>query len=350
MRHSNGPMARLRTALAALTALALALAASGSAAAQPADVFFKGKTINLYIGFAAGGTYDYYSRLFARFVGKHIPGHPTVVAQNMPGAGSFQAANFLYAVAPKDGTALGMITQVAAIEEALRSPGVQYKSAEFNWIGRMSGTVEVHFTWKTSKAKTIEDATRYEIPLAGTGPGSPSEGYPKLLNALAGTRFKVISGYPGSTQGMVAMERGEVDGAFTSWQTLNRTKQDWLRNGDINLLVQYVPQRHPDLAAVPTALEVVKTAEARDVMTFFVSGAQVGRSIVAPPGVPADRIKALRAAFDAMLADPELQAEIEKSGLEFVPAGGEALQKIVAASANASPEIVAKTQAILRGK
>jgi len=329
MRHSNGPMARLRTALAALTALALA--ASGSAAAQPAETFFKGKTINLYIGFAAGGTYDYYSRLFARFVGKHIPGHPTVVAQNMPGAGSFQAANFLYAVAPKDGTALGMITQVAAIEEALRSPGVQYKSAEFNWIGRMSGTVEVHFTWKTSKAKTIEDATRYEIPLAGT-------------------RFKVISGYPGSTQGMVAMERGEVDGAFTSWQTLNRTKQDWLRNGDINLLVQYVPQRHPDLAAVPTALEVVKTAEARDIMTFFVSGAQVGRSIVAPPGVPADRIKALRAAFDAMLADPELQAEIEKSGLEFVPAGGEALQKIVAASANASPEIVAKTQGILRGK
>src|SRR5260370_34291619 len=130
MRHSHGPMARLRTALAALTALA----AAGSATAQPAETFFKGKTINLYIGFAAGGTYDYYSRLFARFVGKHIPGHPTVVAQNMPGAGSFQAANLLYAVGPTDGTALGMITQVAAIEEALRSPGVQYKSAQFNWI------------------------------------------------------------------------------------------------------------------------------------------------------------------------------------------------------------------------
>src|SRR5229473_1400466 len=158
MRHSNGPMARLRTALAALTALALA--ASGSAAAQPADVFFKGKTINLYIGFAAGGTYDYYSRLFTRFIGRHISGQPTVVAQSMPGAGSFQAANFLYAVAPKDGTAMGMITQTAAIEEALRSPGVQYKAAEFTWIGRVSAILEVHFTWRTSNAKTIEDAMR----------------------------------------------------------------------------------------------------------------------------------------------------------------------------------------------
>jgi tripartite-type tricarboxylate transporter receptor subunit TctC len=209
------------------------------AAAQPAEPFFKGKTISVYIGFAPGGTYDYYSRLFARFIGKHIPGHPSVVAQNMPGAGSFQAANFLYGVAPRDGTALGMITQVAAIEEALQSPGVQYKTMQFNWIGRMSAIVELTFTWKTSHAKTLDDATRFEIPLAGTGPGSPSEGYPKLVNAFAGTRFKVISGYPGSTQGMVAMERGEVDGALTSWHTLNRTKAEWLRNHDINLLAQF---------------------------------------------------------------------------------------------------------------
>ena len=216
-------MRRIR--LACAVALA-ACAAAGPAATQPAETFFKGKSINLYIGFAPGGTYDYYSRLFARFIGRHIPGNPSVVAQNMPGAGSFLAANFLYGVAPKDGTALAMITQAAAVEEALASPGVKYKSAEFNWIGRVSDIVEIHFTWKTSRAKTLDDATRFEIPLAGTGPGSPSEGYPKLLNALAGTRFKVISGYPGSTQGMVAMERGEVDGALTSWHTLNRTRPE----------------------------------------------------------------------------------------------------------------------------
>jgi tripartite-type tricarboxylate transporter receptor subunit TctC len=155
-----------------------------------------------------------------------------------------------------------MITQTVAIEDALHSPGVQYRAAEFNWIGRMSAVLELHFTWKTSKAKTMADAMEHEIPLAGTGPGSPSQAYPKLLNALAGTRFKIISGYPGSTQGMMAMERGEVDGALTSWNTLNRTKKDWLDNRQINLLVQYSYQRHPDIADVPTMIEIGKTPEA----------------------------------------------------------------------------------------
>jgi len=332
--------------------LAIALAAGAlapaPAAAQSGEPFFKGKTITVAIGFAPGGTYDYYSRLFARYIGKHIPGNPSVVAQNMPGAGSFLAANWLYAVAPKDGTALGMITQAAAVEEALASPGVKYKSAEFNWIGRVSGIVEVHFTWKTSQAKTLDDATRHEIPLAGTGPGSPSEGYPKLLNALAGTRFKVISGYPGSTQGMVAMERGEVDGALTSWHTLNRTRPQWLRDHDINLLVQYAPERHRGMPDVPTALEAVRTPEGRAMMAFFISSAQVGRAIAAPPGVPAERVAILRTAFEQMLKDPDLLAEIEKAGLDFEPGSGEEVQKVIRDTIAAPREIVEKTQAIVR--
>lgn len=335
--------------IASLAVCLLAIAPS-HAVAQPAESFFKGKVINFYIGFAPGGTYDYYSRLFARFVSKHIPGNPTVIPQNMPGAGSFQAANFLYAVAPKDGTAMGMFTQVSAIEEKLQSPGVQYKTAEFNWIGRMSAILEVHFTWKTSKAKTMADAMQHEIPLAGTGAGSPSEGYPKLLNALVGTKFKVISGYPGSTQGMMAMERGEVDGGLTSWNTLNRTKQDWLRNHDINLLVQYAPARHSELPDVPTVIEIAKTPEAKQVLAFFISSAQIGRSIAAPPGVPADRVQLLRAAFDAMLKDPEFRAEIEKTGLEFQPAAGEDVQKLIAETARVPNEIAERTQTILRSR
>ena len=193
---------------------------SQAALAQPAEPFFRGKVINLYIGFAPGGTYDYFGRVVGRFIGKHIPGNPTVVAQTMQGAGSLQAANFLFAQAPKDGTAWGVVTQTLALEEALRSPGAHYKAAEFTWLGRMTSILEVHFTWKTSKAKTLEDTRQHEIPVAGTGAGSPSEGYPKLLNALAGTKFKIISGHPGSTQGMLAMERGEVDGGLTSWNTI----------------------------------------------------------------------------------------------------------------------------------
>jgi tripartite-type tricarboxylate transporter receptor subunit TctC len=329
-------------------AAALLVAVWSSAGAQSAEPFFKGKVINFYIGFAPGGTYDYYSRLFARFIGKHIPGNPTVVPQNMPGAGSFQAANFIFAVAPKDGTTLGMITQTVAIEDALHSPGVQYRAAEFNWIGRMSAVLELHFTWKTSKAKTIADAMEHEIPLAGTGPGSPSQAYPKLLNALAGTRFKIISGYPGSTQGMMAMERGEVDGALTSWNTLNRTKKDWLDNRQINLLVQYAYQRHPDIADVPTMIEIGKTPEARQIFAFFISGAAVGRSIVAPPGLPPDRLITLREAFDAMLKDPELLAEIEKTGLEFAPGSGDELSKLIQDTASAPREVVERTKSILR--
>jgi tripartite-type tricarboxylate transporter receptor subunit TctC len=330
--------------------VAIIACASSDVLAQPADTFFKGKVINLYIGFAPGGTYDYFGRVVGRFIGKHIPGNPTVVAQTMQGAGSLQAANFIFAQAPKDGTAWGVVTQTLALEEALRSAGAHYKAAEFTWLGRMTSILEVHFTWKTSNAKTIADARQHETPVAGTGAGSPSEGYPKLLNALAGTKFKIISGYPGSTQGMLAMERGEVDGGLTSWNTIKRTKQSWIQNHDINVLVQHSLERHRELPNVPTLLEAVSTPEARQIMAFYVSGAEVGRSLLAPPGIPADRAKVLRAAFDAMVKDPEFLAEIEKSGQEFQPASGEQVQKLIVEAASAPREVVERTEAILRVK
>jgi tripartite-type tricarboxylate transporter receptor subunit TctC len=331
-------------------ALVVAIVIPHAAAAQPAEQFYRNKTIQLYIGFAPGGSYDYYGRMVARFLGKHVPGNPTIVAQNMPGAGSFQAANFLYNAAPKDGTAMGIVTQTLALEEALHTPGVQYKSAEFTWIGRMTAILEVTLTWKTSKAKTIEDAMRYEIPVGATGSGSPSEGYPKLLNALAGTKFKIISGYPGSTQAMMAVERGEVDGALTSWNTLKRTKQDWLANRDINVLVQYALARHPDLPDVPTIVELGKTPTDKQALAFYASGAAVGRSLLATPGIPADRVKLLRAGFDAMLKDAEFLAEIEKTKLEFQPASGDEAQKLIRDTASAPRAIIERTQAILRGR
>jgi tripartite-type tricarboxylate transporter receptor subunit TctC len=329
---------------------ALAAGLPQMAFAQSDEQAFRGKVINLYIGFAPGGTYDYFGRMVARYIGKHIPGNPTVVAQTMQGAGSLQAANFIYAQAPKDGTAWAVVTQTVALEEALRSPGVHYKAAEFTWLGRMTSIREVYFTWKTSKAKTLEDARAHETPMAGTGSGSPSEGYPKLLNALAGSKFKIISGYPGSTQGMLAMERGEVDGGLTSWNTIKRTKQEWIQNRDINVLVQFGLQRHPELPDVPTLLEAANTPEGRQIMEFYVSGAEVCRSLLASPGIPGDRAKILRTAFDAMVKDPEFLAEIDKSGQEFQPASGEQMQKLIAAAALAPREIVERTEAILRTK
>jgi tripartite-type tricarboxylate transporter receptor subunit TctC len=324
----------------------LLLATSLAARAAEPDVSFKGQTVHLYIGFAPGGTYDYFGRLVARHIGRHLPGNPTVIAEQMPGAGSFTAANFLYARAPKDGTALGIVSQTMAIEEALGTPGVQYKAARFNWIGRATAVNEVSFTFRTSKTKTIRDALTDETTMASTGAGSPSETYLKLLNEVASTRFKLVGPYPASNDSMLAMERGEVDGAFTSYATLKFSHQDWLRDHTINILVQY-GERAADLPDVPSAVDLATTDEGRQMMAFYVSSEQIGRAFITPPDTPADRVTALRKAYDETVQDPQLLAEIEQSHAEFSPLSGEKLQRLVAATADVSPAIIARVRDVI---
>jgi tripartite-type tricarboxylate transporter receptor subunit TctC len=316
--------------------------------AQDAASFFKGKTISVYIGFSAGGTYDYFGRLLTRHLGKHLPGNPSVVAQAMPGAGSLTLANWMFRLAPKDGTAIGIVSQTVAIDEALGSPGIQYKSGEFNWIGRGTSNVEITVLWQRSKVQKIQDATIYDVPLASTGVGSPSESYHKLLNAVLGTKFKLIGPYPGSTDGLLAMERGETDAAFTSWNTLNVTKHDWIVDGKARILVQYAQKRHPDMPDVPTMVELGKTDADRALFSFEVSGGEVGRSFMAPPGVPVDRVAVLRKAFEETMKDPELLAEIDKAKLDFHPGSGEELQKTIAAAAGVDPAVVARARDLLK--
>ena len=315
--------------------------------AQAPD-FYKGRTVSIYIGFSPGGTYDLFGRLVARHIGKHIPGNPTIVAQSMPGAGSFTLANWMYRIAPKDGTAMGIVAQTMAIEEMLKTPGVNYKAAEFNWIGRATSNVEITLVSSNAKAKTVEDAKTIETTLASTGAGSPGEGYPKLMNGTIGTKFKLVGPYPGSTDGLLAMERGETDGAFTSWNTLNVTKHDWLEQKKVNVLVQYALERLPDMKDVPTMVELAKTPEDKELFAFYVSGGEVGRSFLAPPGVPAERIAILRKAFDDTMKDPELLAEIEKAKLDFVPGTGAQLQKLIAETAAVRPEVIERMRSILQ--
>jgi len=324
------------------------VAGAQAPSAQVPDAFFRGKTVTFYVGFAAGGSYDFYARLIARFIGKYLPGNPAVIVQNMAGAGSLQATNFLFSGAPKDGTAIGTVTETLAVQEALRAPGVRYKAAEFNWIGRMTATLQVGVSGAKAKARTIKDAMRGEVPMAGTGAGSPSEGYPKLLNALAGTRFKIISGYASSPEALRAIESGEVDAAQTSWDTLKRTKQDWLSNHAINILYQCALERNRDLPDVPTVVELGRTDEARDVLSFYTSSAEVGLAILAPPGTPADRIDSWRVAYEATLKDPALLAEIERAQIQFQPAPAEVVKTIVTRTAATSREIVARTKDVLQ--
>jgi len=189
---------------------------AADAAAEPVEPFFARRTVTIIIGYTAGGSYDLYGRLVARHLGKHVPGQPTVIAQNMPGAGSLKAANYLYELAPKDGTALGVIVESAALEQALENPAVQYDASKFTYVGRIATSNNVFMQWHTAKVQSLEDAKRMETSLAGTGPGSIAETVPQLLNAVVGTKFKLISGYPASSEAMLAMERGEVDGASSS--------------------------------------------------------------------------------------------------------------------------------------
>jgi len=330
----------------AATVAALMLGTSAGARATEPDAFYKGKTVSIYIGFAAGGSYDYFGRLLARHIGKHLPGNPTVIAEGMPGAGSFTAANYLYARAARDGTVLGIVSQTLAIEEALGTPSVQYKASKFNWIGRATSVNEVSFTFHTSSTKTIQDAMARETTMASTGVGSPSESYLKLLNNVAATKFKLVGPYPASNDSMLAMERGEVDGAFTSYNTLKVAHQDWLRDKKINILVQY-GDHSTELPDVPFAVELAKTNEDRTLMAFYVSSEQIGRAFLAPPEIPPDRVMTLRKAYDETMQDPQFLSEIEKSRSEFNPLPGEKLQQLVAAASEVSPAAVARIRQIL---
>lgn len=322
----------------------------GGAFAQSAEQFYRGKNVTIAIGFSPGGTYDLFGRLVARHMGKHIPGSPTVIAQNMPGAGSFVAANWLFNVAPKDGTAMAIVSQTIAMEEALKNPGVRYKSAQFNWIGRATSNIEVQVFWHTSKGTTIDGAKTAEVPVASTGPGSPSEAYPKLFNALIGTKYKVIRGYTGSTAGLLAMERGEVDGALTSWNTMKTTRQALLDDKKMFIAVQYATKRAPDLPNVPAVVELGQNEADKQLLTFAAASGDIGRAFIAPPGLSPDRVKTLRDAFEATMKDKELLAEVEKAKLDFDPANAAEMERLVKVTLDTPAELVQRMEKILKAE
>lgn len=321
-------------------------ASAGNVNAQPIADFYKNQTVTIYIGYAPGGGYDLYGRLAARHIGRHIPGAPTVVAQNMPGAGSLKLANFLYNVAPKNGSVLGVISQSTPLEEALGTKGVRYKSNNFNWIGRITSNVELSVVWHTSKIETLQDAKAREVVVAGTGPTSASVVYPKVLNGIARTKFKVVSGYGGSAEGVLAMERGESMGALLSWASLKSTRRSWLTEKKVVVLVQYAAKRHANLPNVPAMTELGNTPDERRILALYASGADIGRALTAPPGIAADRVDALRNAFDNMIKNRDFLTEVKKRNIELDPIPGKDLQKVASDSSSIPPELVARARAV----
>jgi len=303
----------------------LVLGFSGHAHAQ-AVPDFKGKTVTVYIAFGVGGGYDQYARLFARHVGRHVPGNPTVVPSNMPGASGVVAANYLYNTAPKDGTALGFLYQTIAQDQVLLQSNIQYDASKFSWIGRITSTTEILYTWHRVPVQRIEDLATRETVLGIGGPAIAT--YARLLNSSIGARFKMVRGYKSNAEIHVAMERGEVEGAYSSLSTVRSGWNHWLAEKRINILVQTIPVRHPDLADVPAIVELGKTAEEKSMMRFFAAGGTVGRSVVAPPGVAPAQLEVLRQAFHATMKDPQFLAEARQMKLDVEPLPGNELAKI----------------------
>jgi tripartite-type tricarboxylate transporter receptor subunit TctC len=333
---------------ASMVALALVLVgfAPGSAAAQAPEQFYKGKLLDLEIGYPTGGSNDAYGRLLANHLGRHIPGAPAIVPRNTPGAGSFLAVNRVYANLPKDGTVIALGAPTLALDERLGSQGARFKTAELNFIGRIDSLINIVMMWKTSKVKSIADAQMNVSTLSGTGAGSTVSIYPTVLNNVIGTKFKLVMGYRGSNEAMLAMERGEVEGHSTAWAAVKVAKPDWLRDKTVNIIVQFALKRHPELPDIPTAVELARNDQERAVLSAIMNASEVGTAFFTTPGIPPERLGVLRRAFDDTMKDPDFLAEAQRLRLGVAPLAGEELQKLVAQVSNLSPALLERVRAV----
>ena len=235
-----------------------------------------------------------------------------------------------------------------AVTQALRDTGVEYDMREFNWLGRFTSAVEMTVVWYTSPVKTIADAMQRETVLAGTSAGGTTDLMPRIMNRIAGTKFKIVKGYAGTSGSVLAMERGEVEGSFDSIESLLLIRPQWLRDKKVSVLVQYAPKRHKALPDVPAMVEFGSTPEDKQLLMLFASGAEVGRALMAPPGIPVERVAVLRKAFAAMVADPAFRQEVEKRQMEFDPMSGEELQRQIIHALDVSPAVIARAVALSR--
>jgi tripartite-type tricarboxylate transporter receptor subunit TctC len=328
-------------------------AAVGAAAPVKADAvsdFYKGKTVKIIVGFGVGGGYDIYGRLAAEHYGRFIPGNPTVIVENMPGGGGVRAASYVYSAAPKDGTILSVIVQAIAFESVQGNLPGNIDAGKYNFIGRLTSNVEAQFTWNTSRTKSLEDAKRHEVIVGATGITSPSTIVPRMLNETIGTKFKIVQGYPGTAEAALAMERGEIEGMMQSLESLQSAKPDWLAEKKINFLWQLALKPHGDFPEVPAVGQLGNTPDEQSMLKLIAGTADIGRSLVAPPDVPAERVAALRAAFQAMVADPQFQASAKTRNANLDPLSGEGLQEIVASAMATPKSVVERTRAIVTAK
>jgi tripartite-type tricarboxylate transporter receptor subunit TctC len=344
--------------LAKLTAatLAASLAFTSFAAADPVAEFYSGKTIRILVGFGTGGGYDLYARTLARHMGRHLPGQPAIVAKNVPGAGGLTLANHLYNRAPADGSEFGIVQNGLPFEKLFQTLSPEGRNAlfdatKFGWIGSMTQTVFVTVTWHDAPVKSLAEAMTKEATLGASATSSDSYILAVLSNNLLGTRFKIVHGYAGATEVSLAVEKGEVHGeAGKDWTTLTSTRPQWIRDKKVNILVQMGMRAHPDLKGVPMAIDLARTPVDRQVMEVVFAKYGMARPFMAPPDMPADRLAALRRAFDATMQDPAFLAEAQRLSMEISPVSGGDVEALVTRIMGTPSDLATRAREALKSR
>ena len=325
-----------------------ALVLTSPIAAQPAGDSLAGKSVSMMIGFGAGGGYDLWGRTVGRHIGRHLPGAPTVIPQNMPGAGSYAAASYIFNIAPKDGTVLGIIARDAALGPLSGATGARFDPTKLSWIGTPTKETNVCIAYHTSQVKSVLDLYEKQLIVGDTGPGTGTRSYPKALSELLGMKFKLVGGFPASSDVFLAMERGEVEGICESLDSIKIRRPDWIPTKKISILFQGGAEPNPELDGVPFVLDLALTGEQRQAIEFLYAGQGIGRPFVAPPDLPADRLKMLRDAFNATMTDPAFVAEAQKSKLDLEPEDGEHLAVLIAKIYATPKPIVDKITSLIK--
>ncbi|MDB5640870.1 MAG: tripartite tricarboxylate transporter family receptor [Hyphomicrobiales bacterium] len=329
----------------AILATACLLVATAPAAAQSVEAFFSAQPLTVIVGYPPGAAYDLYARLLARRMGEYLPGKPRLVVQNMPGAGSLTMANHLYNNAKQDGSVIGTFSRGITMLPIVDNNGVRYDPLKFNWIGTPSGEVSVAIAWSASGVKTFQDLRTRGMTAATSGPASDGSIYGRVLNTVLGTKIKTVNGYQGSAESMLAVERGEVDGATSiSYSSLLTAKRDWIDNGKIHILAQHTLKARPELKDVPVILDFAQNEDDRRLLELVFARQSIGYPYAAPPNVPADRLAALRKAFDATLEDKEFLAEAAQSSVTVDGMTGAELQALLERIYATPPAIIERAK------
>jgi tripartite-type tricarboxylate transporter receptor subunit TctC len=341
------PMNRILSRAALLVALPALFINVRSGVADPS---FKGQTITLSVGYAPGGGYDVYARVFAPFFGAHLPGNPTVVVQNAPGAGSMKLANDIYNVAPRDGTALGAIGREQITAGLFGVPGVRFDAQNANWLGTLDRAKSVCAVWGTTSFQSMDDAKQRQMIVGGTGPASVTVALPTALRDVLHYKIKVVSGYDGGNLIAMALERGEIDGRCGwSYDSLMASHPDWVKSGKLRVLAVAAPTRLPEFPSAPTVYELAQRPEDRQVLALILAGEDMARPLLAPPGVPQDRLAALRAAFVAAANDPAFIEKAREARIEISPADWRAMDDEIKRLYNSPAAVVAEAKRLISG-